>query len=73
MYGLKQVELRAAKLTCLITASAHLKSFCALCLGHSPEGHQQVALGPFICHHNMDSLPPAQQNMSMKSEEGRKA
>lgn len=72
MQSSNQVEFQAAKLACLITASAHLKFFCALSLGHSPEGYQQVALRPYICHRNMESLPPPQQIKSMKREEGRK-
>lgn len=73
MQSSDQVEFQAAKLAGPITASAHLKSFCTLSLGHSPEGHQQVALRLYICHCNMESLPPPQQIKSLKREKGRKA
>lgn len=65
VHSSNQVEFQAAKmfpkLACLITASTPLKSFFTLSLGHSPEGHQQVALGPYICHGNIESLLPPQQ------------
>ena len=77
VHSSNQVEFQAAnlfpKLACLITASAPLKSFCTLSLGHNPEGHQQVALRPYICQGNIESLPPPQQIKSMKREKAREA